>query len=114
MRSDYQAILAVLCLAGAPVSAATNDPADAAAPVPPTNYQSPFAQYRVLGEDRNTPWKEANDTVRSIGGWRAYAKEAAEAAKAGAARAPSAAPAAPSTPPVAPKTRPAPQHKHGG
>ena len=116
MKSNTQAILALLCLAGGPVLAA-NDPADAAALVPPVKYQSPFAQYRVLGEDRNTPWKEANDTVRAIGGWRAYAKEAAEAAKAGAAGLPSSAPAIPAIPatPAAPSASPPAQpHKHGG
>ena len=117
MKSKTQAIVALLCLAGGPVSAAS-DPADAAASVPPVKYQSPFAQYRVLGEDRSTPWKEANDTVRAIGGWRAYAKESAEAAKAGASGPSPATPATPANPPaaqpVAPATPPVNQHKHGG
>ena len=117
MKSNTQAIVALLCLAGGPVSAAS-DPADAAALVPPVKYQSPFAQYRVLGEDRSTPWKEANDTVRAIGGWRAYAKESAEAVKAGASGESPATPATPANPPaaqpVAPATPPVNQHKHGG
>ena len=117
MKSNHRAILAMLCLGNSHAWAA-GDPADAAAPVPPLTYQSPFGQYRVLGEDRNTPWKEANDTVRAIGGWRAYAKEAAEAAKAGASGPSPATPATPANPPaaqpVAPATPPVNQHKHGG
>ena len=123
MKSNHRAILAMLCLGNSHAWAA-GDPADAAAPVPPATYQSPFGQYRVLGEDRNTPWKEANDTVRAIGGWRAYARESAEAAKARAAipaspapmatPAPAPSPAATPTPTTPPATPPAGQHKHGG
>ena len=94
-------------------AAAPPDPADGKASVPPVQYQSPFADYRPLGEDKNAAWKDANDTVGKIGGWRAYAREAAEALKAREAintrKRPDAdsskakpAPAAPVTPPAAP------------
>lgn len=52
------------------------DPLDAQARVPAVNYQSPLAGYRRLGEDKRLSWKEANETVNRIGGWRAYAREA--------------------------------------
>lgn len=52
------------------------DPLDAQARVPPATYQSPLAGYRRLGEDTRVPWKEANETVNRIGGWRTYAREA--------------------------------------
>ena len=39
-------------------------------------YQSPFKDYRPLGEDKRVPWKAANDEVGKIGGWRVYAREA--------------------------------------
>lgn len=102
-------------------TAAPSDPADGKASVPPVEYQSPFAEYRPLGDDKNTAWKDANDTVGKIGGWRAYAREAAEALKAreaintrklpdADASKPKPVPAAPVTPPAAP-TQP---HKHGG
>lgn len=76
------------------------DPLDAQAPVPPATYQSPLAGYRRLGEDRPVPWKEANETVNRIGGWRAYAREAQQpAAAAPSASAPAPAPhAAPAAP----------------
>ena len=106
---------------GASTAAAPSDPADGKASVPPVQYQSPFADYRPLGEDKNTAWKDANDTVGKIGGWRAYAREAAEAMKTREAinngKQPDAdaskgkpAPAAPVIPPSAP----AQTHKHGG
>ena len=134
MKRHHRAILAGLGIsAGAGIGhafAATNDPADAVAPVPPAIYQSPFADYRVLGEDKSTPWQEANDTVGKVGGWRVYAREAADAAKAreaanamktrDAAEAVKAKPATPPTPrsppppPAAPLAPPAQPHKHGG
>ena len=52
------------------------DPQDATASVPQAVYRSPFESYRAFGEEKLKPWKEVNDTVGSIGGWRAYAKEA--------------------------------------
>ena len=102
-------------------SSAPPDPADAKASVPLVQYQSPLREYRPFGDNNNTAWKDANDTVGKIGGWRAYAREAAEALKAREAintrKLPDAdaskvklAPAVPVTPPAAP-TQP---HKHGG
>ncbi len=43
---------------------------------PSIQYQSPFNDYRPLGEDKRIPWKAANDEVGKIGGWRVYAREA--------------------------------------
>lgn len=121
MKRKQRAILACVCLIAGTIDghafAAASDPGDATAAVPPISYRSPFENYRVLGEDKNQPWIESNETVRNIGGWRAYAKEAADANKAGAAK-PStpSAPAAPTTPPApsAPAKPAPPQHKHGG
>ena len=42
-------------------------------------YQSVFEGYQAISEPKLTPWRAANDTVRDVGGWRAYAKEAAAA-----------------------------------
>ena len=135
MKRHHRATLAgfSVCAGIGHVFAASNDPADASAPVPPAMYQSPFADYRVLGEDKSTPWQEANDTVGKIGGWRAYAREAADTIKAreaanamkareaaGAVKAkpptPSSPPSPPSPPqpPAVPPAPPAPPHKHGG
>ncbi len=47
-------------------------------PAAPGEYRSALEGYQPYSEDKMLPWKEANDTVGKIGGWRAYAKEAAE------------------------------------
>lgn len=107
----------IICIGAGQSNAAADGATDANAPVPPTLYQSPFTGYRELGADQATAWKDANDTVRSIGGWKAYAKESAEAAKASASKAKPAGPPVPLVPATsdAPAAKPsAPQHKHGG
>ena len=55
---------------------ARRDPLDPKAIVPKVSYSSPFTQYRSLGDDKPISWREANDTVTRIGGWRVYAREA--------------------------------------
>ena len=52
------------------------DPLDPKASVPRPAYESSFSQYRPLGDDKPLSWREANDTVTRIGGWRVYAREA--------------------------------------
>ncbi|TWO63328.1 hypothetical protein FN976_28585 [Caenimonas sedimenti] len=44
----------------------------------PGEYRSALEGYQPYSESKMVPWKEANDTVGKIGGWRAYAKVAAE------------------------------------
>jgi hypothetical protein len=51
--------------------------ATATTAVPPLTYESPFARYRAYAEQVLAPWRERNDTVGRIGGWRVYAREAA-------------------------------------
>lgn len=80
--------------------AARPDPLDAQARVPAAVHSSALAGYRRLGDDRRVDWKEANETVNRIGGWRAYAREAqqpdpAASAPAGSPRPAPAASAAP-------------------
>jgi hypothetical protein len=38
-------------------------------------YESPIRTYRPYSEEIVQPWRESNDQVGRIGGWRAYAKE---------------------------------------
>ena len=40
-------------------------------------YRSAFQGYQPYTDEKIAPWRESNDTVGTIGGWRAYAKEAA-------------------------------------
>lgn len=74
------------------------DPLDAAASAPRARHESTFKTYRRQGEIEPTPWPQANQTVESRGGWRAYAREAQ------AAPAPAASPPAPTTVPAKPAT----------
>ena len=88
------------------------DPLDARAAVPTLVTASPFAKYRRLGDDTPVPWREANDTVARIGGWRAYAREAA--APDAAASAPAAMPASgQAAQPAQPKPAPPAHAGHG-
>ncbi|MFM8556104.1 MAG: hypothetical protein ACKODG_08010 [Betaproteobacteria bacterium] len=52
------------------------DPLDPNAPVPPLSRQSSLSSPLPLGETAVGSWRDANDTVNRIGGWRAYAREA--------------------------------------
>ena len=67
----------------APTSAAPPPMPAAAAMVSnqaaPYQFRSALEGYQPCGDNKRVPWKEANDTVGKIGGWRAYAEEAAEA-----------------------------------
>lgn len=58
-------------------SAVKRDPLDAKAPAPPLAYRSAFSDYKPMGEDK-VGWRQANDEVGRIGGWRVYAREANE------------------------------------
>ena len=74
-------VFAVVMAAGLCARAAVSAPPDPASEksiVAPLQYQSPFRDYRRQGDDKLIPWKDANDEVGRIGGWRAYAKEAME------------------------------------
>lgn len=65
--------------------AARPDPLNPQAAVPALAHTSSFAAYRRHAEAEPIGWREANDTVARIGGWRAYAREAAVAPAAASA-----------------------------
>lgn len=71
----------------------------------PGEYRSALQGYQPYSEAQLVPWKEANDTVGKIGGWRAYAKEAAEG-QADHGHAGHVAPAATGPTPAASQTKP--------
>jgi hypothetical protein len=85
------------------------DPLDAAAAVPPVRHQSALKTYRRFDDAPPVPWREANDTVERIGGWRSYAREASQPPA--AASAPHSAPAP--APAPAPRAEPARPSGHG-
>lgn len=57
-------------------AAAQADPLDPRAAVPAFIYQSAFAPYRALGSQELISWRQANDNVARIGGWRVYLRQA--------------------------------------
>jgi hypothetical protein len=57
---------------------AAPDAADPKAAVPPVRYDSAFARYRPNAEAEVGAWRDANDHVGRIGGWRVYGREAIE------------------------------------
>jgi hypothetical protein len=101
--------MAVLSSMAALTAAAQSVPQAAAAAnqVPQAQavpYRSTFESYQSFTDQKIVPWRQANDTVGKIGGWRAYAKEAQEASGSGDKAPPGS--SATSTPPQADKARP--------
>ena len=90
------------------------DPLDPKAQVPSERYESAFAKFRRIGDDKPVAWREANDAVARIGGWRVYAREAQQPEPAAAAKqaAPSAAPASTAQPAAMPMPAGPSGHKH--
>lgn len=78
------------------------DPLNAQASVPAASYSSSLKRDMRPAADGPLSWREANDNVTRIGGWRVYAREAN--------------PAAPATVPAPANTPvpPAPPHLHDG
>ena len=66
------------------------DPLDPNVSVPALSYESSLSRYRLLGDEKPVSWRDANDTVTRIGGWRVYAREAQQTDAAPAAPAASA------------------------
>ena len=90
------------------------DPLDPKAQVPSVRDESSFAQFRRIGDDKPVAWREANDAVARIGGWRVYAREAQQPDTAASEK--PATPAQDPTPASAPAAKPTPSgpsvHKH--
>jgi hypothetical protein len=76
----FAACLAVSASAHAQsaVTPAKPDPLNPSAAVPAAAHATSLARYRPAGDVKVGSWREANDTVARIGGWRVYAREAAK------------------------------------
>ena len=92
----------------ASVSYAQHDHAAPASPIPrpePLKFDSVLSRYKTMTDQKVGSWREANDTVTRIGGWRSYLKEAQspDAKTAAPPASPSlpVAPVKPSAPPAA-------------
>lgn len=57
------------------VSGAFAQPAPPA-PAASQPFRSALDGYQPFTDEKPAPWKESNDTVGRIGGWKAYAREA--------------------------------------
>ena len=98
------AALSLAAWAQAQTRPAAADPLDPQAAVPPAQHRSALTAYRPLAESPPGSWKEANERVNRIGGWRAYAREASQPAVA-----PASGPASLPAPASAPAATP---HRH--
>lgn len=58
---------------------ATPDSKSAAPSSVALGYRSAFADYRAYSEQPVVSWRDTNENVGKIGGWRVYAKEALQA-----------------------------------
>lgn len=116
MFKTFTALLAALLLplAAPAQSPPRPDPLDAKAATAPLVYRSPLAGYNKLADEAPpVTWRNANDAVLRIGGWRAYAREAAAAASAPrAVETPAPAPATTPEPRATRPATPAPGHRH--
>lgn len=54
----------------------TSTPANAPAGTLPLRFDSVLSRYKPMTDQKLGSWREANDTVTRIGGWRTYLKEA--------------------------------------
>ena len=72
------AVPALLALTGLSTACAQpSSPPASAASAPAAVYHSAFEGYRRFFDQPVLPWKASNDVVGRIGGWQAYAREAA-------------------------------------
>ena len=67
-------VLAQAVPASATPPAAPASSAAASRPAPP-EYRSAFEGYQPYTDEKMRSWKEANDNVGRIGGWRNYSRE---------------------------------------
>ena len=74
------AVVAVIAASQAQAASAAPDrradPTDPQARVPALRYTSSLRPAAEAAADKAPTWREANDAVTRIGGWRAYAREA--------------------------------------
>lgn len=95
-RTFVNRYLPIALLAVGALAVAAQAQTAPAAPAAPPAWRSALDGYQPFSDEKTLPWRQANDTVQSVGGWRAYAREAAQAASAAAsAPAPAKGPADP-------------------
>lgn len=78
-RTLYAATLVVACAPAFAQGPSTDAPAPGHGAGGVPRYVSPLRDYRAFADEPTAAWREANDTVRRIGGWQAYSREAYQA-----------------------------------
>jgi hypothetical protein len=111
------AVVALWALSAAPQSAHAQagpagraqppDPLDPQATVPPAAAPAGLRRYRAATTPEPGGWREANERVARIGGWKTYLREAQQP------EAPGPAASAPAVPAAAPAPVRQPEHRHG-
>lgn len=96
-------VLLLFFVLALPVHAGTEIDANASAEGhdPLVHFDSVFDAYQPYHPQAVAPWRQTNERVRAAGGWRAYAREAAE-------------PDSSEAPPQSVPNAPEPEHQHGG
>lgn len=69
---------AMVCAGSFVLSPLVAGPLDPAVKGEPMNYASAFEGYKADEDFEPSGWKDANDRVGEIGGWRTYLREATE------------------------------------
>ena len=100
-------LMAALCATVLSKASAQGAPPAPAVSLPAVEHRSAFEGYRPFAAEDVQPWRQSNDTVRDIGGWKAYAREIS------GPEAPASGPAKPADAAASPP-RHAPAHRHGG
>lgn len=91
--------MAALIASAQPAPAAPAAVAATPAPAQAAGYRSTLEGYQPFAQEKILPWRQANETVGKIGGWRAYAKEAQDSAAPAGDQAPRRDPAGPAAGP---------------
>ena len=68
------AVPAVTTASSASATTASAPPIASGSPMP-LQFDSVLSRYKPMTDQKLSPWREANDTVTRIGGWRTYLKE---------------------------------------
>ena len=77
LRPAANRLLAWMLAVLSGVAAAAQPPVESSKAPPPTRlqYTSTLSTYQGYADEPVQSWREANDRVERIGGWKAYAKE---------------------------------------
>jgi hypothetical protein len=78
--STMTAVFAQPATVPASANTGAHDAQNAALSVPPVVYRSAFENYRPFTAESVRPWRDSNNTVGDVGGWRTYLRESQQGA----------------------------------